>query len=145
MFTFDKLELPRLGLRGLEAGLTEEEQAIQDATHRFAEEVMRPIGKKLDSMTPEELAQYGIDIAGVRGEAELEHVLHHLSPTFSPTKKASPNGIRPLGTEVHGYVIPGFGDVIEFFPLSTGRFKAEDVLNPEITGEVVVFAPEAAG
>ena len=38
MFTFDKLELPRLGLRGLEAGLTEEEQAIQDATHRFAED-----------------------------------------------------------------------------------------------------------
>ena len=59
MFTFDKLELPRLGLRGLEAGLTEEEQAIQDATHRFAEEVMRPIGKKLDGMTPEEVVAEG--------------------------------------------------------------------------------------
>lgn len=59
MFTFDELELPRLGLRGLEAGMTEEEQAIQDATHRFAEEVMRPIGKKLDGMTPEEVIADG--------------------------------------------------------------------------------------
>lgn len=59
MFTFDKLELPRLGLRGLESGLTEEEQAIQDATHRFAEEVMRPIGQKLDVMTPEEVIAEG--------------------------------------------------------------------------------------
>ncbi|MEH6634189.1 MAG: acyl-CoA dehydrogenase family protein [Halioglobus sp.] len=59
MFTFDKLELPRLGLRGLESGLTEEEQAIQDATHRFAQEVMRPLGQKLDKMTPEEVIADG--------------------------------------------------------------------------------------
>lgn len=59
MFKFDTLELPRLGLRGLESGLTEEEQAIQDATHRFAEEVMRPIGRKLDGMTPEEVIAEG--------------------------------------------------------------------------------------
>ena len=59
MFTFDQLELPRLGLRGLESGLSEEEQAIQDAAHRFAEEVMRPIGQKLDRMTPEEVIAEG--------------------------------------------------------------------------------------
>lgn len=59
MFTLDKLELPRLGLRGLEAGLSEEETAIQDAAHRFAEEVMRPIGQKLDRMTPEEVIADG--------------------------------------------------------------------------------------
>jgi len=59
MFTFEQLELPRLGLRGLESGLSEEEQAIQDATHRFAAEVMRPIGRKLDGMTPEEVIAEG--------------------------------------------------------------------------------------
>ena len=59
MFTIDQLELPRLGLRGLEAGLSEEEAAIQDATHRFAEEVMRPVGRKLDHMTPEEVIAEG--------------------------------------------------------------------------------------
>lgn len=59
MFTIDQLELPRLGLRGLEAGLSEEEAAIKDATHRFAEEVMRPVGRKLDHMTPEEVIADG--------------------------------------------------------------------------------------
>jgi len=55
MFTFEKLDLPQLGLRGLESGLSEEELAIQDVCHRFAAEVMRPIGKKLDQMSPEEV------------------------------------------------------------------------------------------
>ena len=34
----------------LEMGLSEEETAIRDATHRFAEEVMRPIGAALDTL-----------------------------------------------------------------------------------------------
>ncbi len=59
MFTYEKLELPVLGLRGLEAGLSEEELAIQENVHRFAKEVMRPIGKKLDAMTPEEVIAEG--------------------------------------------------------------------------------------
>lgn len=59
MFTFEKLEIPTLGLRGLEANLTEEEQAIQEVAHRFAAEVMRPIGEKLDKMTPEEVIAEG--------------------------------------------------------------------------------------
>ena len=54
MFTFEKLENPILGIRGLEADLTEEEQAIQEVAHRFAADVMRPIGEKLDKMSPEE-------------------------------------------------------------------------------------------
>ena len=55
MFNLEKLELPNLGYRGLEADLTEEEQAIQEVAHRFAEEVMRPTGEKLDKLTPEEV------------------------------------------------------------------------------------------
>ena len=59
MFTFDKLDIPTLGIRGLEADLTEEEQAIQEVAHRFAAEVMRPVGEKLDKMTPEEVVADG--------------------------------------------------------------------------------------
>lgn len=59
MFTFDELKLPNLGIRGLEAGLTEEERAIQDAAHRFARDVMRPIGAELDAMTPEQVIADG--------------------------------------------------------------------------------------
>ena len=55
MFELKKIDLPRLGFRGLEADLTEEEQAIQEVAHRFAKEVMRPIGEELDKMTPEEV------------------------------------------------------------------------------------------
>jgi hypothetical protein len=40
MFELKKINLPQLGFRGLEADLTEEEQAIQQVAHRFAEEVM---------------------------------------------------------------------------------------------------------
>lgn len=59
MFNLEKVDLPKLGIRGLEAGLTEEEQAIQDVAHRFAAEVMRPIGEKLDKLTPEEVVAEG--------------------------------------------------------------------------------------
>lgn len=59
MFAFEKVELPVLGLRGLEADLSEEEQAIQENVHRFARDVMRPIGKKLDGMSPEEVIAEG--------------------------------------------------------------------------------------
>lgn len=59
MFTFETLEIPKLGVRGLEADLTEEEQAIQQVAHRFAAEVMRPLGEKLDKMTPEQVVAEG--------------------------------------------------------------------------------------
>ena len=59
MFDLESIELPQLGLRGLEAALTEEEKAIQETAHRFAAEVMRPIGEKLDKMTPEEVIAEG--------------------------------------------------------------------------------------
>ena len=62
MFVVEKIDLPKLGLRGLEADLSEEESAIQDSAHRFAEEVMRPIAERLDKMTPEEVIAEGSPI-----------------------------------------------------------------------------------
>ncbi len=54
MFVVDKITIPHLELSGLDPDLTEEERAIQQNIHRFAKEVMRPIGTQLDKMTPEE-------------------------------------------------------------------------------------------
>ncbi len=34
MFAYDKLDLPKLGLRGLEADLSTEERSLQDNVHR---------------------------------------------------------------------------------------------------------------
>ena len=62
MFVVDEIGLPKLGLTGLEANLSEEERAIQDSAHRFAEEVMRPIAEKLDKMTPEDVVAPGSPI-----------------------------------------------------------------------------------
>ncbi|MCC6192937.1 MAG: acyl-CoA/acyl-ACP dehydrogenase [Burkholderiales bacterium] len=59
MFAFDKIPNPTLGRTGLEAALSEEERAVQDAAHHFAEEVMRPIGAKLDRMSAEEVVAAG--------------------------------------------------------------------------------------
>ena len=39
----------------LDLELTEEDIELKNATHRFAKEVMRPIAKKLDELTPEEV------------------------------------------------------------------------------------------
>jgi acyl-CoA dehydrogenase len=47
----DYIALP---LSGLEGPLTEMEQAVQDITHRFAEDVLRPAGRTIDAMSAEE-------------------------------------------------------------------------------------------
>lgn len=39
----------------VEPGLTEEERAIQATAHRYAREVMRPVGMALDRMSPEQV------------------------------------------------------------------------------------------
>ncbi len=78
MFDLESIELPRLGLRGLEGNLSEEELAIQEVAHRFAEEVMRPIGQQLDKMTAEEVVAEG-------------------SPLFDYMHKVQESGILDLG------------------------------------------------
>lgn len=48
-------ELPVVGLTGFETPLSEEENAVQQTVHRFAREVLRPIGRELDRMAPEDV------------------------------------------------------------------------------------------
>lgn len=128
MFTFDKLELPRLGLRGLESGLSEEEQAIQDATHRFAEEVMRPIGRKLDGMTPEEVVAEGSP-------------LHDYMAQMQATGILDLGALADMTNEQKGRVFPlifeelGWGDsglAIATLASSIPAFTAHTTGDPEI-------------
>ena len=46
-------------MTGAEGPLAKEEQDLLDGVHRFAAEVMRPIGERLDRMTPEEVIAAG--------------------------------------------------------------------------------------
>ena len=49
-----QLTLPAAGLSGFEPPLSEEEAAIQAGVHRFARDVLRPLGAELDRMSAEE-------------------------------------------------------------------------------------------
>jgi len=50
---WDLTPTAKLGALGAEPTLTDEEQAIVDVLHRFAENEMRPLGQQLDRMSPE--------------------------------------------------------------------------------------------
>lgn len=54
MSTPHEVPLPVVGISGFDAGLSEDELAVQQAVHRFAQDVMRPIGRELDRMPSEE-------------------------------------------------------------------------------------------
>ena len=100
---------------------------------------------EVDDLSLEELMDLGIGPVDASSEADLSHLVHHLTPSFVPTKPMSPTGIKPLGTEVHGYVTLGATEVMTFFALQTGQFISEDVRFPEITGRVKVFATDGQG
>jgi acyl-CoA dehydrogenase len=52
-------------LTGLEEPLSEMEQSVQDAAHRFAENVMRPAGVRLDRLSAEALVAPGSELWSV--------------------------------------------------------------------------------
>ncbi len=54
-----KLTLPAAGLSGFETPLSEEESAIQAGVHRFAKDVLRPLGERLDKMSAEDVIAPG--------------------------------------------------------------------------------------
>jgi acyl-CoA dehydrogenase len=54
-----RLTLPAAGLSGFEPPLTEEESAVQAGVHRFAREVLRPLGAELDKLTAEQVVAPG--------------------------------------------------------------------------------------
>jgi acyl-CoA dehydrogenase len=54
-----KLTLPAVGLSGFETPLSEEESAVQSGLHRFAKDVLRPLGAELDKMSAEEVIAPG--------------------------------------------------------------------------------------
>lgn len=62
------LTLPAVGLSGFETPLSEEEAAIQASVHRFAKDVLRPIGRELDRMSAEEVIAPGSPFYSVFGE-----------------------------------------------------------------------------
>lgn len=54
MTTRLEVPLPVVGLSGFDIGLSEEEQGIQETMHRFARDVMRPLGREIDRLSADE-------------------------------------------------------------------------------------------
>ena len=54
-----QVTLPAAGLSGFETPLSEEEAAVQIGLHRFAKDVMRPLGIELDKLTADEVIAPG--------------------------------------------------------------------------------------
>ena len=61
--------LPAVGLTGFEPPMTEEESAIQSTVHRFAKNVLRPLGRELDRMSAEQVVAPGSPYYSVFAEA----------------------------------------------------------------------------
>lgn len=64
-----ELSLPSVGLTGFEPPMSQEERAIAENLHRFAREVLRPIGQELDAMRPEAVIAPGSPYYTVFAEA----------------------------------------------------------------------------
>ncbi|HSQ69715.1 MAG TPA: acyl-CoA dehydrogenase [Steroidobacteraceae bacterium] len=54
-----QLALPAIGLTGFETPMSEEEAAVQASVHRFAKDVLRPLGMELDRMNAEDVIAPG--------------------------------------------------------------------------------------
>ena len=118
-----------LQMTGAEEPLAKEEQDLLDGVHRFAAEVMRPIGERLDRMTPEEVIAAGSPLWQVFTEfAELGIGVDQLL-AFEPAQRDrvfaadaaafddAPAGGGERGVDVFG---SGFGFVHGEFP-TAGR------------------------
>jgi acyl-CoA dehydrogenase len=76
--------LPSVGMTGFETPLSEEEGAIQQTVHRFARDVMRPIGRQLDRMAPEEVIAPGSPFWAVMAESAKLGLDPRLIAQFPP-------------------------------------------------------------
>jgi alkylation response protein AidB-like acyl-CoA dehydrogenase len=54
LFDIKQITAPQLERTGLDGDFSDEERAIQETAHRFAEEVARPAGIAMDKMSPED-------------------------------------------------------------------------------------------
>jgi len=64
-----ELGLPAVGLTGFEPPITELEVTVQETVHRFARDVLRPIGRELDRMSPEDAIAPGSPYYDVLAQA----------------------------------------------------------------------------
>ena len=103
-------------------GLTEIEASIQEVAHRFAEDVMRPAGKVLDQLTPEEVIADGSPLWDVfKQYRELGLNLFEISEGLTPVEVAR---LNYLVNEELGWGDCGLGWSLYASNMAQGMIKA---------------------
>ena len=69
MNTHFEVPLPTVGLAGFDVGLSEEELGVQQAMHRFARDVMRPLGRETDRLPADQAYAPGSPFSQFHAEA----------------------------------------------------------------------------
>ncbi|MDA8879937.1 acyl-CoA/acyl-ACP dehydrogenase [Pseudomonadales bacterium] len=120
MFDIEELGPAQLGISGLDAGLAEDEMALQLTLHDFALNVMRPIGKELDRMTPSDVVASGSPIFDYIAEFDK---LGIGPATVAELEPEAAGRLLPLVFEELGFGDPGLGlmSMILKFPSATAH------------------------
>ncbi|WP_028218043.1 acyl-CoA dehydrogenase family protein [Paraburkholderia oxyphila] len=129
------VELPLVGLSGFETPLTEEESAIQSTVHRFARDVLRPIGRELDRMKPEEVVAAGSPYWTALAESAKLGLDPQLIAQFPPETASRIESI--IGEEL-GWGDAGFAISIgaSMMPLMVAQSVGSQELIDMCTGKV---------
>src|SRR5512141_715875 len=147
-----QLTLPAVGLSGFEPPLTDEETAVQAGVHRFARDVLRPLGARLDKMSPAEGIAPGSPYYGVFAEyAKLgldPAMLGELPPDVAIRMESligEEIGWGDAGLAV-SLIVAGFpvqmaaiGGNQELVDLCTGRIGCWMITHPDKGSDVQIF------
>ncbi len=130
-----QLNLPTIGLTGFEPPMSEEENAIQHSVHQFAKNVLRPIGRELDRMTPEQVIAPGSPLYTAYMEAAklgLDSELLAQMPADMAIRVESMVG------EEFGWGDVGLGVALAVanFPLEMARAAGKQELIDMVTGKI---------
>ena len=131
----------------LDVNVTEAERAVRDTTHRFAEEVMRPVGQKLDKLDPEAVIEDSSvlwDLFKQYRELGLD-VLGEGDDALTPMEQAR---LRYITSEELGWGDAGlaiaFG--VRGFPMMmaqlSGNSELVDLVKENVTGCWAITEPD---
>jgi len=136
MFIVDQISPPKLGISGLTGTLSEEEKLIQEMAHRFAKDVMRPIGEQLDKMTPEEVVAEGSPLYSVFQQL-VESGLFDLQSILEMSNEQK-SRIMPLIFEEFGWGDSGLSILIvaTSFTSLTAMMTGDAELIKEFAGKI---------
>lgn len=130
-----ELTLPSIGLTGFETPLTDIETAIQESVHKFARNVLRPIGQELDKMAAEKVIAPGSPYYEVFAEAAK---LGLDMDTLAELPHEAAVRIESLIGEEMGWGDAGLGISIAVtgFPLEMAKSKQDKELIDLCTGRI---------